>query len=149
MASRKNRVLRGMRQKIQESELSVRTLAKRYQLSPTTVQKWRNRPNLDYKRPGPKRSTALSEADEVSICEFRKENPISLDASLRALSPTIPRLTRSNLYRCWQRHGLSGRPKRLDDHGDFDHSGDWADEDDDFDELTDEGEEDRAGADGW
>ena len=132
-----------MRQKIQESELSVRALAKRYQLSPPTVQKWRKRPNLDYKRPGPKRSTALSEADEISICELRKENPISLDASLKALSPAIPRLTRSNLYRCWQRHGLSGGPKRLDDHGE------WADEDDDFDELTDEGEEDVAEADGW
>jgi len=139
-----------MRQQIQESELSVRALAKRYQLSPTTVQKWRKRPNLDYKRPGPKRSTALSEADEISICEFRKENPISLDASLKALSPAIPRLTRSNLYRCWQRHGLTGGPKRSGDHDD-----DWddwrdKDEDDDFDELTDdEGEEDVAGEDGW
>src|SRR3954447_10424546 len=43
-----------VRRAIQESQESVRALARRYGISPTTVQKWRNRQTVSDARMGPK-----------------------------------------------------------------------------------------------
>ncbi len=61
---------------------------------------------------GPKepRSTVLSEAEEAIVVVFRRHTLPPLDDCLYALQPTIPRLTRSALHRCLQRHGISGLP---------------------------------------
>ena len=101
-----------VRRAIQVSEESVRALARRYGVSPTTVQKWRKRQTVTDERMGPKqpRSTVLSIEEEAVIVAFRRHTLLPLDDCLYALQPTIPHLTRSSLHRCLQRHGIARLP---------------------------------------
>jgi transposase InsO family protein len=101
-----------VRRAIQAREESVRALAKRYGISPTTVQKWRQRTTVADERMGPKqiRSTVLSIEEEAVIVAFRRHTLLPLDDCLYALQPTIPHLTRSSLHRCLQRHGIARLP---------------------------------------
>ena len=98
-----------IRKAIQQSGDSVRTLAKRYDISPTTVQKWKGRETIEDKRRGPKviRSSVLTEGEEETITLFRRQTLLSLDDCLYALQPSIPALSRSSLYRCFRRHKLN------------------------------------------
>src|ERR671911_1497202 len=102
-----------VRRAIQAREESVRALARRYGISPTTVQKWRKRTTVADARMGPKqiRSTVLSIEEEAVIVAFRRHTLLPLDDCLYALQPTIPHLTRSSLHRCLQRHGISRLPE--------------------------------------
>lgn len=52
----------------------------------------------------------LSLEEEAIIVAFRKHRLLPLDDCLYALQRTIPRLTRSSLHRCLQRHGMSRLP---------------------------------------
>jgi transposase InsO family protein len=97
----------------------VRVLARRYGISGTTVQKWRKRATTADAPMGPKhpRSTALTPVEEAVVVAFRRHTLLPLDDCLYALQPTIPRLTRSTLHRCFRRHGIArlpdaGAPKR-------------------------------------
>jgi transposase InsO family protein len=101
-----------VRRAIQRSEESVRALARRHGISPTTVQKWRKRMSTMDARMGPKtiRSTVLTAEEEALIVAFRRHSLLPLDDCLYALQPTIPHLTRSALHRCLQRHGISRLP---------------------------------------
>ena len=101
-----------VRRAIQAREESVRALARRYGISPTTVQKWRKRTTVADARMGPKqvRSTVLSVEEEAVIVAFRRHTLMPLDDCLYALQPTIPHLTRSSLHRCLQRHGIARLP---------------------------------------
>ena len=101
-----------VRQEIQESEESIAALATRYGINPKTVLYWKHAGRIDDKKSGPTnpRSTVLSETDEQMICEFRRVTKFSLDDVFIALKDKIPALTRSNLHRCLQRHGLSRLP---------------------------------------
>lgn len=94
---------------IQSSELSVRMLARELGISPTTVSKWRKRESVHEHRRGPRviHSTVMSDAEEFFVRAFRAQTMLPLDDCLYALKPTIPSLTRSSMYRCFQRHGLS------------------------------------------
>src|ERR1700730_6877116 len=56
-------------------------------------------------------STVLSLEEEAMIVAFRKYTLLPLDDCLYALQATIPRLTRSSLHRCLQRHGISRLPE--------------------------------------
>ena len=56
------------------------------------------------------RSSVLSLEQEAVIVAFRRHTLLPLDDCLYALQPTIPQLTRSSLYRCLQRHGISRLP---------------------------------------
>src|SRR4051812_44092657 len=91
-----------VRRAIQASEASVRVLARRYGISPTTVQKWRKRTCTRDAPMGPKapRSTVLSPEEEAVIVAFRRYTLFPLDDCLYALQPTLPHLTRSSLHRC-------------------------------------------------
>src|ERR671910_789745 len=97
-----------VRRAIQAREESVRALAKRYGISPTTVQKWRKRTTVADERMGPKqiRSTVLSIEEEAVIVAFRRHTLLPLDDCLYALQP-VPDLIRSSLHRCLQRHGIA------------------------------------------
>jgi transposase InsO family protein len=88
-------------------------LAGRYGISPTTVQKWRRRDHATDARMGPKapRSTVLSPEDEAVVVAFRRHTLLPLDDCLYALQPSLPRLTRSSLHRCFQRHGIARLPE--------------------------------------
>src|ERR671929_1487320 len=101
-----------VRRAIQVSQESVRALARRYGISPTTVQKWRKRTTVADQPMGPKqpRSTVLTLEEEAVIVAFRRHTLLPLDDCLYALQPTIPHLTRSTLHRCLQRHGISRLP---------------------------------------
>jgi transposase InsO family protein len=101
-----------VRRAIQVSQESGRALARRYGVSPTTVQKWRKRQTVTDERMGPKqpRSTVLSLEEEAVIVAFRRHTLLPLDDCLYALQPTIPHLTRSSLHRCLQRHGIARLP---------------------------------------
>ena len=102
-----------VRRAIQLRQESVRALAKRYGISPTTVQKWRKRSSTADARIGPKevRSSVLTAEEEAIIVAFRRHTLLPLDDCLYGLQPTIPHLTRSALHRCLQRHGISRLPE--------------------------------------
>src|SRR3978361_803576 len=94
----------------QASRLSLAVL---YGLNPKTVAKWRGRSVTCDARMGPKapRSTALTPAEEAIVVECRRRPLLPLDDVLGCLRDTIPRLSRSALHRCLQRHGISRLPK--------------------------------------
>ena len=101
-----------VRRAIQRSQESVRVLARRHGISPTTVQKWRKRQSAADMVMGPKqaRSTVLTPEQEAMVVAFRRHTLLPLDDCLYALQPTIPGLTRSGLHRCLVRHGISRLP---------------------------------------
>ncbi len=77
--------------------------------------KWRSRSSVQDLPTGPKQaqSTVLSAEDKAVVVAFRRHTLLPLDDCLYALQATIPRLTRSSLHRCLQRHGIS-RPPELE-----------------------------------
>ncbi|PJK13893.1 IS481 family transposase, partial [Lysobacteraceae bacterium NML07-0707] len=85
------------RRAIQNSQESLRVLAKRYGINPKTVAKWKKRTSVaDLPTgPGQPRSTVLSIEEEAAIVAFRKHTLLPLDDCLYALQATIPHLTRS------------------------------------------------------
>ena len=102
-----------VRRAIHHSQESIRALARRHGINPKTVIKWKRRTSTSDAPMGPKvpRSTVLSEAEEAIVVTFRKYTLLPLDDCLYALQATIPRLTRSALHRCLQRHGISRLPE--------------------------------------
>lgn len=102
-----------IRRAIQNSQESLRVLAKRHGVNPKTVAKWRRRSSTADMRPGPKdaHSTVLSIEEEAMIVAFRKHTLLPLDDCLYALQASIPHLTRSSLHRCLQRHDISRLPE--------------------------------------
>ncbi len=106
------RTTAAVRRAIQASQESVRALATRHGISPTTVQKWKKRSHVRDAPMGPKvaRSSVLSAEEEAAIVTFRRHTLLPLDDCLYALQPSIPHLTRSSLHRCLQRHGISRLP---------------------------------------
>ncbi|WAW10304.1 IS481 family transposase [Oxalobacter vibrioformis] len=102
-----------VRRAIQNSQESVRALAKRYGINPKTVAKWRRRETVKDLPTGPKNpsSTVLSVEEEAIIVAFRRHTLFPLDDCLYALQPTIAHLSRSSLHRCLQRHGISRLPE--------------------------------------
>lgn len=56
------------------------------------------------------RSMVLLADEEAVIVAFRRHRLLPLDDCRYALQPTIPCLTRSFLYCCLQRHGISRKP---------------------------------------
>jgi len=105
-----------VRRAIQNSQASIRTLAKQYGINPKTVAKWKKRSHTQDVLMGPKqkRSTVLSVEEEALIVAFRKHTLLPLDDCLYTLQETIPHLTRAALHRCLQRHGISRLPQVAD-----------------------------------
>jgi transposase-like protein len=62
---------------------------------------------------GPRRprSSALTEAEEAIVVEFRRRTLLPLDDVLGCLREAIPALSRSALHRCLVRHGISRLPR--------------------------------------
>lgn len=120
---RSARTTKAIRRAIQQSQQSLRVLAKRYGINPKTVAKWKRRNNTDDLPTGPKTAQhqKLTAEEEDTIVRFRERTLLPLDDCLYALQARIPHLSRSSLHRCLQRHGIS----RLAETG---KTGDWADE---------------------
>lgn len=106
------RTTEAVRRAIQNSQESLKVLAKRYHINPKTVAKWKKRDTVSDSPMGPKQasSTVLSLEQEALIVAFRKHTLLPLDDCLYALQPSIPNLTRSSLHRCLQRHGINRLP---------------------------------------
>ena len=98
-----------VREKIQDADESLVKLAKRYGINPKTAHKWRKRESVEDLKCGrkPGQGSVLSEVDDAVIVETRRKTLLPLDDLLDLLQPQIPALTRSNLHRCLQRHGVS------------------------------------------
>lgn len=92
------------------------TLARRYGLSRTTVNKWRNQTTTADAPMGPSapHSTVLTLAEEAMVIEFRRRTLLPLDDVLGCLRNSIPKLTRSSLHRCLGRHGISRLPENTE-----------------------------------
>lgn len=98
-----------LRRAIRDSRGSVRAVAARYGVNPKTVVRWRaERPAAD-RRPA---ARGLSPGEEALALVFRQHSRLPLDDCLAALVRLLPRLSRSALHRCYQRHGLSRVPAR-------------------------------------
>ena len=110
---RRARTTEEVRREIRLSKESLIKAAKRFNVNPKTIAKWRKREETNDLPMGPKKikSTVLSEAEEVAIVAFRKMTGLPLDDVLYSLQETIPHLTRSSLHRCLKRHGCSVLPK--------------------------------------
>ena len=106
------RTTEAVRRTIQNSKESIARLAKRYDLNPKTISKWKKRDYVEDSPMGPKRphSTSLSQEEEAMIVAFRKHTLLPLDDCLYALQSSIPHLTRSSLHRCLLRHDISRLP---------------------------------------
>lgn len=108
------RTTEAVRRAIQSSQESIKALAAKYSINPKTVIKWKKRTTVQDAPMGPKdpTSTVLSKAEEAAIVAFRKHTLLPLDDCPYALQESIPKLTRSSLHRCLQRHGISRLPKK-------------------------------------
>jgi hypothetical protein len=97
---------------MQNSQESLRALSNRYGTNQKTVAKWKKRSSVADLPTGPKepKSTVLSIEEEAVIVAFRKHTLLPLDDRLYALQPTIPKLTRSSLRCCLQRHSIARLP---------------------------------------
>jgi transposase InsO family protein len=102
-----------VRAELQAAQGATRALAARYGLNPKTVAKWRERTTTADRPMGPSRphSTVLTEAEEAIVVEFRRRTLLPLDDVLGCLRETIPKLSRSALHRCLERHGISRLPQ--------------------------------------
>jgi len=102
-----------VRAELQASQEKTSVLARRYGLSRATVDKWRARTTTADAPMGPRhpRSSVLSAAEEALVVEFRRRTLLPLDDVLGCLKGNIPKLTRSNLHRCLERHGISRLPE--------------------------------------
>jgi hypothetical protein len=99
----------GIRRAIQASAEKNTVLAKRYNVNRKTVGKWKARDTPFDERMGPKnpRSSVLTQKDEAIVLAFRWRTRLSLDDALVRLRRLMPKLSRSALYQCLKRHGLS------------------------------------------
>ena len=102
-----------IRAKIQASKTSIKEIAKQYHINPKTAFKWKHRDSVEDIKCGakPGKGSVLTSVDEAVIVETRRKTLLSLDDLYDLIRPLICVLTRSNLHRCLQRHGVS----RLDD----------------------------------
>src|SRR3954471_10157489 len=60
------------------------------------------------------RGTVLTQAEEAIIVEFRRRTLLPLDDVMGCLRDVIPKLSRSALHRCLERHGISRLPRNED-----------------------------------
>lgn len=93
-----------IRRAIQNSQASLRALAKRYGINQKTVAKWKRRTSVADLPTGPKdpKSTVLSFEEEAIVVAFRRHTLLALDDCLYALQPTCEsacHLTPSRLRR--------------------------------------------------
>jgi hypothetical protein len=98
-----------VRRAIQASDEKNTVLARRYGVHRQTIAKWKARESTSDARMGPKNpcSSILTLTGEAIILAYCWRTRLSLDDSHVRLKRFIPQLSRSTLYRCLKRHGLS------------------------------------------
>ena len=85
-----------IRREIRNSKESIVKAAKRFNVNPKTIVKWKKREDTKDLPMGPKKikSTVLSEAEEEAIVAFRKMTELPLDDVLYSPQDAIPHLER-------------------------------------------------------
>ncbi len=101
-----------IRAELQLATGSHRSLAQLYGINPKAVAKWRARTSVLDEPMGPRgrASQHLSQEQEHLAIALRKQGHLSLDDLMGQLLETAPKLSRSALHRCLQRHGISRQP---------------------------------------
>ncbi|MEK7419537.1 MAG: integrase, partial [Pseudomonadota bacterium] len=97
------------RAELQLATGSHRSLAQLYGINPKTVAKWRARTSVLNEPMGPRGRASQQEQEHLAIA-LRKQGHLSLDDLMGQLLETAPKLSRSALHRCLQRHGISRQP---------------------------------------
>ncbi len=105
-----------VRAEIQASQEPVSVLARRFGVTEVTIRRWRRRSEVtDRSHARHDLGTCFAPEEEAIAVELRRSLWLSLDDALVVLRRTLmPDLSRSALYRCWRRHGVSTRPKKSD-----------------------------------
>lgn len=98
-----------IRRELQRSTEPNKVLARRYNLSPITVRKWRKRDSVEDASHRPNTLHAnLSTAQEILVVELRQLLLLPLDDLLTVTHEFInDQVSRSGLDRCLRRHGVS------------------------------------------
>jgi len=101
-----------MRAYIQASSEPVSALSAELGISETTVRRWKARDSVRDRSHTPKRlAISLSEVEEQLVCELRSRLQLPLDDITEVMRRCVnPKLSRSAIHRCLQRHGISRRP---------------------------------------
>ena len=96
---------------IQKSTASNSALARELGIHSRTVARWKTRPDVVDRSTRPHRlATTISPWEEVLILELRRSLALPLDDILEAMRRCVnPKLSRSGIHRCLQRHSLSAR----------------------------------------
>jgi transposase-like protein len=103
-----------LRKVIKESPLSAYTLAKKYGISQTTVQRWKKAKTLEDKSSRPHRlNTTLTTEQEDLICFERKQFKKTIEEIFFTLEDKIPNLYPMKIYRCLRRYGLDLLPSEF------------------------------------
>ena len=98
-----------LRQEIQQSTLSQRALAKRYNVTRHTIRKWKQRDTVTDASHRPHRlQTTLSPLQEMLVVELRQLLLLPLDDLLAVTQRFIHAgVSRAGLHRCLKRHGVA------------------------------------------
>ena len=113
-----------IRAEIKASELSERKLAKKYNITRSTVRKWKNRAEQDDLSHRPHNmQTTLSTAQELIVVELRKSLFLPLDDLVAVTKEFIhPDVSRSGIARCLKRYGLSNLKQMLREQAEIENS---------------------------
>ena len=98
---------------IQQSTASAAALARELGISETTVRRWRSRSDgVDRSHARRRLGQSTSPEEEALICALRKDVRLSLDDLTEVMRRCVNAdLSRSSVYRCLRRYGLSRAPK--------------------------------------
>src|SRR5215469_13607050 len=96
---------------IQKSTASNAALADELGIHARTVARWKTRRDVADRSTRPHRlATTISQWEEGLIVELRRSLALPLDDIVEAMRRCLnPKLSRSGIHRCLQRHGLSAR----------------------------------------
>ena len=98
---------------IQASTAPVAELAAELGVHQKTIRRWQGRTSTEDRSHRPKRmSISLTAMEEELVCELRTTLDLPLDDIVEVMRRCLnPKLSRSAIHRCLQRHGISQRPK--------------------------------------
>ena len=99
---------------IQSSSRSTAALARELGISERTVARWRNRSSVSDRSHRPRRiATTMTVLEERLAVELRTSLALPLDDIVEVLRRCVnAKLSRSQIHRCLQRHGVSAKPRR-------------------------------------
>jgi transposase InsO family protein len=98
---------------IRRSKASIAELARELGVSGRTIARWRERDSTEDRSHRPHRvATTMTEVEQQMAVELRSSLALPLDDIVEVMRRCHnPKLSRSQVHRCLQRHGVSARPK--------------------------------------